>query len=222
MLHKEREHFKFQERIIINTLGRLPITPNQWTVISLIVALIGLYFVIVQDFFVATVLFLFSLLLDLVDGSIARARGMASNTGAYVDTIVDRYVEAIMLLGLFFVPQLSSILIPISVWIFLTLFGSMVTTYSKAATGEKELSKEAIKKTLKAKGLIKRAERVFTSFLIYVFIVLGQFYIATIILILFAVLTNITAVRKILRFIHYNNKLGFKKAKVISQSENLN
>ncbi len=205
MLHKKREKFKMQEKYLVSTLGKLPITPNEWTVISLIFVLVGLYFTITQNFLLALIFFVVSLFLDLVDGAIARAKNMVSNKGAYIDTIVDRYVEGIMLFGLLFIPNLPVIILPIYIWIALAIFGFLITTYSKAAAYEKQLNEEAIQKTLGERLLIKRAERAILYFSIYLAIIFSQFYLATIILILFATLTNVTAIRKILTFIKHQN-----------------
>jgi phosphatidylglycerophosphate synthase len=136
MLDLKREWFKPQERFIGRTLGKLPITPNQWTFLSIVFALIGLCFVVNFNFFLALLFFLISGVLDFVDGSVARAKNMASKTGAYIDTIVDRYVEGIMFMSLLFV-SLPVIMVPASVWICLSIFGSIVTTYAKAAAKEK-------------------------------------------------------------------------------------
>ncbi|MDD4358640.1 MAG: CDP-alcohol phosphatidyltransferase family protein [Candidatus Pacebacteria bacterium] len=203
MLHKRREKFRFQEKLIVNILGKLPITPNEWTLISLAFVFIGLYFTITHKFALALVFFVVSLFLDIVDGAIARAKNMVSNRGAYIDTVVDRYVEGIMLFGLLFIPYFPVIIFPIQIWIALSIFGFMITTYSKAAAYEKQLKEEAIQSTLEKSFLIKRAERAIFYFSIYLTVILNQFYIAAIILIAFAVLTNITAVRKILAFVKY-------------------
>jgi len=212
MLHKKRDQFKFQEKIIINTFGRLPITPNQWTLTGLMFSFIGLYFVIVHDIFLALMFFIISMFLDFVDGTVARARDMVSDNGAYLDTMIDRYSQAIMIFGFFFISELPVVLLPVSVWIFLILFGSMVTTYSKAAANEKGLSKKVVREALKHKMLIKKAERDIFAFLIYILILCNQPYLAVFILILFAIFTNITAIRKISLFMKYNNEIGNKTA----------
>jgi phosphatidylglycerophosphate synthase len=68
MLDLKREWFKPQERFIGRTLGKLPITPNQWTFLSIVFALIGLCFVVNSNFFLALLFFLISGVLDFVDG----------------------------------------------------------------------------------------------------------------------------------------------------------
>lgn len=200
MLDLKREWFKSQERFIGKTLGKMPITPNQWTVLSIIFALAGLYFTINLDFLWAFIMFFVAGILDFVDGSVARAKNMSSNTGAYIDTVVDRYVEGIMLLGLFFV-QLPEIILPASVWIFLALFGSIVTTYAKAAAKEKDLVNQELKG-----GLMSRGERIILIFAIFILLIFSQAYIATIILIAIAVLANFTALQRFFSAINLNLK----------------
>jgi phosphatidylglycerophosphate synthase len=45
-------------------------------------------------------LFMFSGILDTMDGRLARARGEVSPAGAALDSIIDRYTDALMLVGL--------------------------------------------------------------------------------------------------------------------------
>jgi phosphatidylglycerophosphate synthase len=200
MLDLKREWFKPQERFIGRTLGKLPITPNQWTFLSIVFALIGLCFVVNSNFFLALLFFLISGVLDFVDGSVARAKNMASKTGAYIDTIVDRYVEGIMFMSLLFV-SLPVIMVPASVWICLSIFGSIVTTYAKAAAKEKELVTQELKG-----GLLSRGERIILLLFLFALLSFSQFYPATIILIIIAVLSNFTALQRFFSAINLNKK----------------
>ncbi len=200
MLDLKREWFKSEERFIGRTLGKLPITPNQWTALSVVFALAGLYFTVTLSFGPAFVMFFFAGILDFVDGSVARAKNMSSKTGAYIDTVVDRYVEGIMLFGLLFV-ALPEILIPAHAWVFLAIFGSIVTTYAKAAAKEKELVNQELKG-----GLMSRGERIILIFIIFILLTLSQAYIATIILIVIAVLSNFTALQRFFSAINLNKK----------------
>ena len=145
-------------------------------------------------------MFFFAGILDFVDGSVARAKNMSSKTGAYIDTVVDRYVEGIMLFGLLFV-ALPEILIPAHAWVFLAIFGSIVTTYAKAAAKEKELVNQELKG-----GLMSRGERIILIFIIFILLTLSQAYIATIILIVIAVLSNFTALQRFFSAINLNKK----------------
>jgi len=138
----------------------------------------------------ALISFFISSFLDFIDGAVARRAGKVTKKGAYLDTIFDRYVEGIILVGFLFLP-LPRLFLPASFWIFLVLFGSFLTTYSKAAAKEKELIEKEIKR-----GLIGRAERMILLFLA---ILLGIFNFSwtLYLIIVLAILTNITAFQRI-------------------------
>jgi len=116
-----------------------------------------------------------------------------------LDTICDRYVEGIFLLGMLFL-SLPKVLLPGYVWIFLILFGSTMTTYAKAAAKEKELVKQELKS-----GLLSRVERII---LLIISLILGIFDFSwmTYLLIAIAILTNFTALQRILTAIKINEK----------------
>ncbi len=86
---------------------------------------------------------------------------------------------------------LPDFLLPAKIWIFLAVFGSLMTTYSKAAAKEKELAEIEIKK-----GLLGRGERMI---LIALAIILGVFNPIWIIypIIILAIFSNITALQRI-------------------------
>ena len=191
MLDTHRDRFLWLELFLAGTFQGLPFTPNQYTSLAVAVALAGSFVLARQYYAAATSLFFVAFMLDLVDGAVARAKGLSSKKGAYVDTVADRYIEAFLLLGLLFVP-LSSLFVPSSVWIFLILLGSMMTTYSKAAAKEKGLSEIELKG-----GLMSRAERVIMIFAILIALIVGQNLIAAYLLIALALLANITALQRI-------------------------
>ena len=110
--------------------------------------------------------------------------------GAYLDTICDRYIEGMVLFGFLFLP-LPEVIFPAYIWVFLCLFGSLMTTYSKAAAKEKEILQEELKK-----GLLERPERMI---LIFLAMILGifNFFSVVYILIIFSILSNFTAFQRI-------------------------
>lgn len=190
MLDLKRQWFKSEENFIGKTLGKLPITPNQWTISSLFVALLGLYFVINFNFLAVFISFLIAGILDFIDGSVARAKNMSTNIGAYLDTFLDRCVEGIMLLGFLFLP-LPTIFLPSYVWIFLSLLGSLTTTYAKAAAIEKGLTNKEFKG-----GLLTRGERIILISIAFIFLIFSQYYYATIVIIVFALLSIFTSFQR--------------------------
>lgn len=192
MLDLRRHLFRGFEIKIAKIFSFLPFKPNHYTLISIFFAITSSYFIIRQRFTLAILFFLIAGVLDFIDGAVARNKGLATKTGAYLDTIADRYVEGILLFGLLFLP-LPKILLPGPVWIFLILFGSFLTTYAKAAAKEKEL----VEKELKG-GFLSRGERVILLLLSLTVGAIGpSFTLMTYFLILIAFLANFTALERI-------------------------
>ena len=193
MLYAARERFgKLSVKIGV-LFSKIPISANQWTLLSLVPAFIALYYLVQEQFLLAGAFFIVSSFLDLVDGSVARVTGTTSKFGAYLDTIIDRYVEAIIVFGLLFV-ALPEFLGPSYAWIFLYFFGSMMTTYAKAAAKEKDLVPDG--KELKG-GILERAERLIILFVGIVLAFVNPLYLVYTVVLL-AVLTNVSAMQRIL------------------------
>ncbi|MBI4895466.1 MAG: CDP-alcohol phosphatidyltransferase family protein [Candidatus Aenigmarchaeota archaeon] len=190
MLYARREKLeKFSIRIGV-AFSKLGVSPNQWTLLTLVPALISLYFIINQSFLLAALFMIAATFIDVIDGAVARVTGRVTKLGAYLDTIMDRYVEGIIILGLLFL-TLPVVLLPSQFWIGLLIFGSLMTTYVKAAAKEKEL----VEKELKG-GLLERAERML---IIFIGIVLAYFDITYLVyvIILVAILSNISSLQRI-------------------------
>lgn len=190
MLYKNRSKFRSYEEKLGRTVAKLGLSPNHWTLISLILAFAAGYLIYTMEFGYAAIILIISAFLDVVDGSVARATGKASRFGAYLDTIVDRYVEFIIIFALFMIP-LPAFLIPGHAWLFLYLFGAMMTTYAKSAAKEKELIKEELKG-----GILERAERMLLLFAGIVIAAFSTQYLVYIIALL-AVLSNVSALQRI-------------------------
>lgn len=190
MLDLYKEKFKKIEILVGKFFSLLPLTPNQYTLVSIIFGLGTFYYLTRQNLILATSLFLFASFLDFVDGAVARYKGISTKFGAYLDTVCDRYVEALLLFGMLFLP-LPQIFLPPFAWIFLILVGSLMTTYAKAAAKEKELSFQELKG-----GIFSRAERLI-SLILALILGIFNYYWMMILLILIAILTNISAIQRI-------------------------
>jgi phosphatidylglycerophosphate synthase len=192
MLDLKRHLFKGFEIKIAKIFSFLPFSPNHYTLISIFFAIISSYFIIRQKLILAILFFLIAGFLDFIDGAVARSKNISTKTGAYLDTIADRWVEGILLFGLLFLP-LPKILLPGSVWIFLILFGSFLTTYAKAAAKEKGL----VEKELKG-GFLSRGERIILLLLSLISGTIDpSFILMTYFFILIAFLANFTALERI-------------------------
>ena len=191
MLSENREKFKKIEIKTGEFFSKLGLTPNQYTLISLFFAILAFYFLIKIDLILALIFFLLATLLDFIDGAVARFTQRETKKGAYLDTICDRYVEGIILLGFLFLPLKGFLLLPAGIWIFLAFFGSLMTTYVKAAAKEKELVTTELKK-----GLLGRGERIL---LILFAIILGIFNLSWMLypIVILAIFSNLTAIQRI-------------------------
>jgi phosphatidylglycerophosphate synthase len=190
MMYKKRERFSGLSGYIGSFFSRFGIQPNHWSLMVLISAVIAAYLIAQAQFIIGGFFVLLSGFLDIVDGAVARATGKVSKEGAYIDTIVDRYSEFIIILPLFLL-SLPPVGFSTNIWIALFLFGSMVTTYAKAAAREKEL----VQKELRG-GILERAERVSLLTLGLWFAAVNPFYLSAI-LVALAVLSNISALQRI-------------------------
>lgn len=190
MLDQHRSWFKGLEAIVAKIFAVLPITPNQYTVISIVFALICAFQLFAGAYWLALLFFALAGGMDFVDGAVARKKNLSSIKGAYWDTIADRYVEAILLFGMLFV-GLPDFYLPGYAWIFLVLFGSTMTTYAKAAAKEKELSDTELKG-----GLMSRGERLIFLAAILLFFNYSKIF-SVYLLMLLSMLSNITALQRI-------------------------
>lgn len=158
----------------------------------------------------AGALILFAGLFDMLDGQVARLGNMSSTFGALFDSVLDRYSELIMFLGIcyylvahhYFLSSLAA---------FIALIGSMMVSYTRARSEGLGIPNKG--------GLMQRPERVIlialaaiacgvTSHFIggnYKYFVPGISFhifetmtIFTLPIIVMAVLTNITAIKRLI------------------------
>lgn len=190
MLDIHRNRFKGVENKIADIFAGLPLAPNHYTSLSIAFALAALYSMAAAEYFLALLLFAVAAFLDLIDGAVARKKGLATKRGAYWDTIADRYVEAIFFFGLLFC-GLPDFYLSAAAWIFLALFGSTMTTYAKAAAKEKGLCDAELKG-----GLMSRGERLMVYFAIIILLSTNLDW-AVAILAALAILSNFTALQRI-------------------------
>jgi archaetidylinositol phosphate synthase len=192
MLDLYKERFKKFEIGVAKFFSRFPLTPNQYTLLSLFFAFIFFYFLVKKNLLFALIFFFLSGILDFIDGAVARYKNLSTKKGAYLDTIIDRYVEGLFLLGILFLP-FQKVILPGYCWVFLILFGSLLTTYAKASAKEKELTINELKG-----GILSRGERIILFVLLLILgIIDPSFKLMTYLLILIALLSNISALQRI-------------------------
>ena len=87
-------------RPIARVLAHTPVTPNQVSIGSLALALASFFSFLYGQYIVAALLAQVSSIVDGVDGDLARRKNMTSAFGGFMDSILDRYADALILLGL--------------------------------------------------------------------------------------------------------------------------
>ena len=189
VLYKRRQAFSGLSIKIGILFSKFRLKPNHWTAITILFAIVAFYFLTQQMFLAAAIFMIVSGFFDMVDGAVARVNNMASKLGAYLDTVTDRYVEGIIIFALLFA-GLPAFVIPAYAWIFLFLFGSLMTTYVKSAAKEKELVLDEL-----TGGILERAERLIILFVGIILASIDPMYL-TYVIVLLAILSNVSALQR--------------------------
>lgn len=87
---------------VAKALGRMRFTPTSITVLGLLVTIAGGVLVASGRYVAGAITAAVGSLLDALDGPLARMQGSASNKGAFIDTMSDRFGELAVLAGLAF------------------------------------------------------------------------------------------------------------------------
>ena len=125
------------------------ISANVLTVVSALVGVAAGVAAGVGSISLAGWLLLASGVLDGLDGRVARARKSATQAGAALDSVLDRYVDLAFLIGLSWYYRASWVLLPV----LLALLGSSLVPYVRARG-------EGLGVSIKS-GLMQRVERLF-------------------------------------------------------------
>lgn len=127
----ETGYYKILETRIVPKLIDWNLTPNHITYGGLVLSMLaGLSFAYLP--LLGGLLTLLAGLLDTLDGSLARATGQSKKFGAFLDSVLDRYTEFIIYLGIWFYFYRSDDHTPYLLLILLILFGSLMVSYTRA------------------------------------------------------------------------------------------
>jgi len=128
----EAGYYKILEKYIVPKLIDWRLTPNHITYGGLLISMLaGLSFIYVP--LLGGALTLLTGLLDTLDGSLARATGQNKNFGAFLDSVLDRYTELMIYLGIWFYFYRNSADTSFYLLlILLILFGSLMVSYTRA------------------------------------------------------------------------------------------
>ena len=166
-------------------LSRTGVSPNTLTLVGLLLNVLVAAVLASGHPLAGGVLVLFANAFDMLDGALARITGKTSRFGAFLDSTMDRYEEALVYLG-------------IGIWLFergdgplllagyLAIIGSILVSYARARAESLGVGGEV--------GWLPRPERIVLLAVALIF----HTYLLAPVLWLLAVLTNVTAVQRIL------------------------
>ena len=180
-------------------LARTRLTPNQTSWGAFGIAVLSFVSFIFGQNIIGGLLAQLSSIVDGVDGSLARLKGMSSAFGGFLDSVLDRYADILIVLGLT-LWSLSHETYP-GIWLvgFLAIAGTICVSYTRARIGPDH-------RHIFDNGLKSLASRDIRLFLIMLGGLTGQAYFC---LIGLAILTNLVV---FYRLIYMHRYLGQENA----------
>jgi CDP-diacylglycerol--glycerol-3-phosphate 3-phosphatidyltransferase len=167
---------------VARLLLRARLRPNHLTVAGLGVSALAAYALAQGRLRPGAVLLALAGLFDFFDGSLARIARQESAFGAFLDSVVDRYSDLVVLLGVLVFYHRGSDAAGLGLTV-ATIVGTVMVSYTKARAQSIGVDCDI--------GLMERPER------LIVLIGGGLFHLLTPAMLVLAVLTNLTALQRI-------------------------
>ena len=172
---------------LMSAVGRVPLTPNQVTVVGLMLTFVAASLAAFGHLRWAGVVLIFAGTCDILDGALARSTHASYPYGAFLDSTLDRYSEGAIYVGLaaYFISTGG----PLQRWLVLAtlaaLAGSFLVSYVRARAQSLGFTCES--------GVFARPERVVVTVIGLIF---GGVWLYAVVFLL-ALLTNLTALQRI-------------------------
>jgi archaetidylinositol phosphate synthase len=183
---------------LVKPLARLGLSPMGWTMLAILPALVGFLMLYLHSLAWGLLLFALAGAVDLVDGAVARALNQVTTLGAYVDGVLDRYVEFLLYLGLMlYLGPGNFVGLPGYIWMMLLLFGALMTTFVRAYADHRGLVKDPAE-LKRMGGLLERGERLVLLYLGMVLAVLWGVQWLEGVIVLVVLLANLTALQRVM------------------------
>ncbi|MCI0547333.1 MAG: CDP-alcohol phosphatidyltransferase family protein [Candidatus Rokubacteria bacterium] len=179
-------HYRARFHGLADPLGRLllraRVRPNHLTTLGFGVSVLAAVAFARGQLRVGAVLLVLAGLFDFLDGSLARLSGQATRFGAFLDSVVDRYSDMVVLMGIAVLyhrqADQAGLLLTL-----VALAGTVMVSYTKARAQSIGIACEI--------GLMERPERMIA-------LVAGAaFGLLTPAMLILAILTNLTALQRI-------------------------
>ncbi len=188
-----RRVFKGLVWAIARPLARAGARPNTITYLCLLFSLIAALGLKLTGSAIFFGIFVFlSGLFDGVDGAVARERDIASDAGAFTDSVIDKISEVLILSAIAVEYSTTTFFgLPVTWWVIIAITGWMLTSYTRARATSLGVTDLDI-------GLGGRSERLFT---LVVFSILNLLLWGLVIVALMGILTATY------RFHYYRNEI---------------
>jgi CDP-diacylglycerol--glycerol-3-phosphate 3-phosphatidyltransferase len=141
-------------RKVASLFVRTGVTPNMLTIFGFVLNSVVAYLLATDHLVAGGVMLLFAGLFDMLDGALAKITNKVSQFGAFLDSVVDRYSEAVVLFGLllYYYNQPNNGGLVQIILIYTILVGSMMISYNRARAGALNITNEV--------GIMARPERI--------------------------------------------------------------
>ena len=141
---------KYFEKTLTSLARTIEISPNTITIAGFIVTIIA-SIVLTQNLFLGGILIVLGSLFDMFDGISARMYNRVTEYGAFLDSVIDRYSDSVLLTGFAWyflkVGSLTGALLSVG-----TIVGALIISYARAKA-------ESLGRECKT-GLMERPERI--------------------------------------------------------------
>ena len=205
----ETIYYRFLGRYLVPCCVYLRLKPNHVSFLGMFSGLAAGVCFLFSPFW-GGALTLITGLLDTLDGALARELHQARKRGAFLDSVLDRYTELWIYVGIWaYFHRLGGATLLITLTMFFVLFGSLMVSYTRARAEGLDVSCVV--------GLFQRGERIISigvAGMVNSLVnftaraseapLLGQDAVLIVTLVLLAVGTNLTA---LWRFFHVLNQL---------------
>ena len=188
-------------------LAKTKVTPNQMTWAAFGIALLSFISFVLGYNIIAGLLVQLSSIVDGIDGSLARLKGMTSEFGGFLDSVLDRYADILIVLGLT-LWSLSHETYP-GIWLvgLLAITGIICVSYTRARINPDH-------RHLFDTGFKSLASRDIRLFLIMLGAIIGQAYFC---LVAITVLTHLVVFYRLIYMYRYLGQEN-NRSKLSSQS----
>jgi CDP-diacylglycerol--glycerol-3-phosphate 3-phosphatidyltransferase len=164
---------------IARFLIKTKVAPNTLTVFGFLLNVVVAVLVGYQYLLAAGFVLLFSGPFDILDGALARATGKNNKVGAILDSVLDRFSESAVLIGLAVYYLYASASNVGVILVIVTLVGSMMVSYTRARGESLGLDCKVGLFTRPLRVILIAAGLIFSSALIYILWVLAIGTVAT-------------------------------------------